>query len=203
MKWKKKILGFVSNLQSKYTYLDTKNQKIDKSINDVTAELKTTKSIGSGKDSTTRGANIKSTTKNYRTDIQLVYDKSINSMYLVDAQGNVLDSIAKVYTSTKGDETDVGGETPTGDWILDYNTSIKQKTENYKYKDKNINAAALYAIEGSESADTLNNAKRAGINIHYGTTASWSEGCIVMSEENLTKLAKWTNKSNTKVTVID
>lgn len=31
----------------------------------------------------------------------------------------------------------------------------------------------------------------------------WSEGCIVMSEENLKKIAKWTNKSNTKVTVID
>lgn len=171
MKWKNQIFGFVSNLQSKYSYLDTKKPKVDKSINDVTTNLKTTKTIGSGKDLTTRGANIKETTKTYRTDIQLVYDKSVNSMYLVDVQGNVLDSIAKVYTSTKGDETNVGGETPTGDWVLDYNTSIKQKNENYKYKDKNENAAALYAIEGSESADTLSDAKRAGINLHYGTTA--------------------------------
>ena len=153
--------GFVESLKNKYSYIDTTKHKVDKTVNDVSDELKTNKTIGSGKDSTIRGAGITASVKSYRTDVQLVYDKSINQMYLVDVQGNVLDSISKVYTSTKGDETNVGGETPTGDWVLDYTTSIKQKNETYKYKEENENAAALWAISTSESSDTLSEAKRA------------------------------------------
>lgn len=107
-----------------------------------------------------------------------------------------------MYILLLGDENTTGGAIPTGDYIMSYNAApISQQRGTYASKNKN--AAALFAVTTSSSGEVYTTENRGGINLHYGKDKSWSEGCLVTSEENLKKIAEYTNKSNVKIEVIE
>ena len=136
----------------------------------------------------TRGAGLGTQKMTVNAAYSVIYDTSKNKMYLLDNNGNVLKE-ATAYTSNKGSETTEGGAIPKGTYLLnnDLNSHNKgQHTRERNGNKVNENAMTLYGLEGS-AGDTLKKSGRAGLNLHYGESSNWSEGCAVTPDISFLK----------------
>ena len=146
-----------------------------------------TKFVDGGKVKATRGNDLGYSNFQVNAAYKVVYDTKSGTMQMIDENGKVLKQ-AKAFTSNKGKENEKNGCIPKGEYILNNNSNShnQRSATGGNHAEENQYAMTLYGIEGS-AGETLEDSKRAGINLHYGKDSSWSDGCAVTPDTEFMK----------------